>query len=148
LKKVLIYTDGSCKGNPGPGGWAAILEYGNHTKEIFGSERQTTNNRMELTAAVEALNALKERCEVDIVTDSEYVRNGIMSWLAGWKRNGWLTKTRKPVLNQELWVALDEAASRHKVHWRWTRGHARDKRNIRCDELAQQAAARQIHSSQ
>jgi ribonuclease HI len=143
-KKVRLITDGSCLGNPGPGGWAVILKYGQHTKEMYGHEPHTTNNKMELTAAVEGLKALKEPCEVEVKTDSEYVRNGIMTWVAGWKRNGWQTKAKSPVANRDLWEALDAQAARHQTQWVWTKGHAEDAENNRCDELAQMAARQQV----
>ncbi len=143
MKKVQIITDGSCLGNPGPGGWAAILRYGGQEKEIFGSEPHTTNNRMELRAAIEGLSALKEGCEVEVVTDSEYLKNGITTWIHGWKRKGWVTASKKPVVNQDLWKALDEQVSRHKTEWSWTKGHASHSDNNRCDELAQMAARAQ-----
>lgn len=146
MKKVQAITDGSCLGNPGRGGWACILRYGGHTKEMFGSERETTNNRMELTAAIRALAALREPCEVEIVTDSQYVKNGIQSWVAGWKRNGWKTAQKKPVLNQDLWMELDEQVARHKTDWVWTKGHANHADNNRCDELARTAAETQSSS--
>ncbi|WP_321477906.1 ribonuclease HI [uncultured Paludibaculum sp.] len=146
MKKVQAITDGSCLGNPGRGGWACILRYGGHTKEMYGSERETTNNRMELTAAIQALAALREPCEVEIVTDSQYVKNGIQSWMAGWKRNGWKTAAKKPVMNQDLWVELDEQVSRHKTDWVWTKGHADHADNNRCDELARMAAETQSSS--
>jgi ribonuclease HI len=144
MKKIRLITDGSCLGNPGPGGWAAILKYGDHAKELYGHEPQTTNNRMELTAAVEGLRALQEGCEVEVKTDSEYVKNGITTWVAGWKRNGWKTAAKKPVANRELWEALDLEVSRHKTNWVWTKGHAADAENNRCDELAQMAAREQV----
>jgi ribonuclease HI len=144
LKSVRLITDGSCLGNPGPGGWACILRYGAHKKELYGSEQHTTNNRMELTAAVRGLRALKQRCEVIITTDSEYVKNGITSWITAWKRNGWMTKAKKPVVNQDLWEELDAEASRHEMRWEWTKGHASHADNNRCDELAQRAAREQI----
>jgi ribonuclease HI len=143
MKKVQIITDGSCLGNPGPGGWAAILRYGEKKKEIFGCEPHTTNNRMELRAAIEGLRALKEGCEVEIVTDSEYLKNGITTWIHGWKRKGWMTAAKKPVVNQDLWKDLDEQVSRHKTEWSWTKGHASHADNNRCDELAQMAAREQ-----
>jgi ribonuclease HI len=143
MKKVQIITDGSCLGNPGPGGWAAILRYGDKKKEIFGSEPHTTNNRMELRAAIEGLRALKEGCEVEVVTDSEYLKNGITTWIHGWKRKGWMTASKKPVVNQDLWKDLDEQVSRHKTEWSWTKGHASHTDNNRCDELAQVAAREQ-----
>jgi ribonuclease HI len=135
LKKVIIHTDGACEGNPGPGGWAAILEYGSVKKEISGGVIATTNNRMELTAALEALNRLKEPCEVDLFTDSEYLRDGITKWIHSWKAKGWKKKTIK---NIDLWQALDAARSRHKVRWHWVRGHAGHDLNERCDVLAVQ----------
>jgi ribonuclease HI len=147
MKKVQLITDGACLGNPGPGGWACILRYGRHKKELYGSEPHTTNNRMELTAAVKGLAALKEPCEVEIVTDSEYLKNGITAWILNWKRNGWMTRSKKPVLNQDLWRALDELSAKHKTRWSWTRGHASHADNNRCDELASRAAREQIHSS-
>ncbi len=147
MKKVQLITDGSCLGNPGPGGWACILRYGRHKKELYGSEPHTTNNRMELTAAVKGLAALKEPCEVEIVTDSEYLKNGITAWILNWKRNGWMTRSKKPVLNRDLWQALDELTARHKTRWSWTKGHASHADNNRCDELASRAAREQIHSN-
>lgn len=143
-KKVRLITDGSCLGNPGPGGWAAILKYGEHVKELYGSSPETTNNQMELTAAVEGLRALRERCDVEVKTDSEYVKNGITSWVSGWKRNGWRTAAKKPVANRELWEALDAEVARHNASWTWTKGHADDAENNRCDELAQRAAREQL----
>jgi ribonuclease HI len=146
LKKVQLITDGACIGNPGPGGWACILRYGDNKKEIFGSEPQTTNNRMELTAAVKGLTALREPCEVEIVTDSQYMKNGIQKWIANWKRNGWRTSEKKPVLNQDLWEELDRQNARHKTVWSWTKGHASHADNNRCDELATAAARNQTRS--
>ncbi len=146
MKRIQIITDGACLGNPGPGGWAAILRYNSHYKEFSGSAPQTTNNRMELTAAIEGLKQLKEECEVEVVTDSEYMKNGITKWIQGWKRNGWKTAAKKPVLNQDLWVALDEQVRNHKVTWTWTKGHADHADNNRCDELAT-AAARQVRDA-
>ena len=147
MKKVRLITDGSCIGNPGPGGWAAILKYNHHVKEIYGYEPQTTNNRMELTAAVRGLRLLKEPCEVTIVTDSEYLKNGITQWIASWKRNGWRTKRKEPVKNQELWEELERETARHTTQWEWTKGHASDAENNRCDELAQAAARQRIASA-
>lgn len=148
MKKIRLITDGSCLGNPGPGGWAAILKYsdtnGDHAKELYGHEPATTNNRMELTAAVEGLRALKERCDVEVKTDSEYVKNGITKWVAGWKRNGWRTAAKQPVANRELWETLDFEVSRHQTNWVWTKGHAGDAENNRCDDLAQMAAREQV----
>ena len=143
MKKVQLITDGACLGNPGPGGWAAILRYGDKKKEIFGSEPHTTNNRMELRAAIEGLRALKEGCEVEVVTDSEYLKNGITTWIHGWKRKGWMTAAKKPVVNQDLWKDLDEQVLRHKTQWSWTKGHASHADNNRCDELASAAAREQ-----
>lgn len=147
MKSVQLITDGACLGNPGPGGWACILRYGKHKKELYGAEPHTTNNRMELRAAVEGLRALKQPCEVEVVTDSEYLKNGITNWIRRWKQNGWLTAQKKPVANQDLWQQLDELAGRHKVRWTWTKGHASHADNNRCDELATMAAARQISSA-
>ena len=136
MKTVEIYTDGACSGNPGPGGWGAVLRFGSVEKELFGGETETTNNRMELAAAIEALNALKERCRVDLYTDSVYVRDGISGWIEGWKKNGWKTAARKPVKNVELWRALDEARARHDVRWHWTKSHTGHPENERADKLA------------
>ena len=136
MKRVEVFTDGACSGNPGPGGWGAILRYNDTTKELFGGEADTTNNRMELMAAIEALNALKQPCEVDLYTDSSYVKDGIGGWIEGWKRNGWKTAAKKPVKNAELWQALDAARKRHKVVWHWVKGHAGHAENERADELA------------
>ena len=131
-----IWTDGACSGNPGPGGWGAILRFGEREKELCGGEQLTTNNRMELTAAISALEALKRPCEVDLHTDSQYLRQGVMGWMFGWKKNGWRTADRKPVKNEDLWRRLDEATGRHKIDWRWVKGHAGDAMNERADELA------------
>jgi ribonuclease HI len=147
LKKVRLITDGACIGNPGPGGWACILRYGDLKKEMYGSEPKTTNNRMELTAAVKGLSALREGCEVEIVTDSQYMKNGIQKWIANWKRNGWRTAEKKPVLNQDLWEELDRQNARHKTVWSWTKGHASHADNNRCDELATAAARNQTSSA-
>ncbi len=136
MKRVTIYTDGACRGNPGPGGWGAILQFGEAERELCGGEPDTTNNRMEMTAAIRALEALKERCAVDLHTDSTYLRNGITEWLEGWKRRGWRTAAKKPVRNQDLWVVLDALAERHDVTWHWVRGHAGHDGNERADELA------------
>ena len=136
LPSVSIYTDGACSGNPGPGGWGAILAFGDHEKELKGGEAHTTNNRMELMAAIAALEALKRPCLVDIHTDSQYLRNGIMSWINQWKRNRWRTADRKPVRNVDLWQRLDALLVRHRVRWHWVRGHAGDVRNERADRLA------------
>jgi ribonuclease HI len=133
---VTIYTDGACSGNPGPGGWGAILSHGTHTKELKGGEAHTTNNRMELMAAIAALDALKQPCLVDVHTDSQYLRNGIMTWIKSWKRNGWRTSDKSPVKNVDLWQRLDEALKRHQVRWHWVRGHAGHAMNERADQLA------------
>ncbi len=133
---VTIYTDGACKGNPGPGGWGAWLSTGEHEKEMFGGERQTTNNRMELTAVIEALASLKRSCDVTVYTDSEYVRKGITEWIHGWKQRGWKTADKKPVKNADLWQRLDALRALHQVDWRWVKGHAGDPGNERADALA------------
>jgi ribonuclease HI len=135
-EKVLIYTDGACKGNPGPGGWGALLRVGAHEKELFGGEPETTNNRMELAAVINALASLKRPCSVEVYTDSQYVRNGITEWLAQWRRRGWKTADRKPVKNVDLWQALEREAGRHEVQWHWVRGHAGHDGNERADQLA------------
>jgi ribonuclease HI len=135
---IVIYTDGACSGNPGPGGWGAVLISGKHRREISGGEAVTTNNRMELMAAISALGALKGASRVDLHTDSEYVRNGIMDWIHAWKRRGWKTAANKPVKNAELWQQLDEARQKHEVTWHWVRGHAGDAENERADELARE----------
>ena len=147
MKQVEIHTDGACLGNPGPGGWAAILRYNKHKKELWGSEPHTTNNRMEIQAAIEGLRALKEGCEVEVVTDSEYLKNGITNWIHGWKRRGWMTASKQPVVNQDLWKALDEEVNRHRTNWTWTKGHASHADNNRCDELATRAAREQSRST-
>ncbi len=143
MKKVQLITDGACVGNPGPGGWACILRHGNQKREIYGYAPLTTNNRMELTAAIEGLRAIKEPCEVEVITDSEYVKNGITQWIHGWKRKGWITSAKKPVMNSDLWRQLDEEVSRHKTAWTWTKGHAAHDDNNRADELAAMAAREQ-----
>lgn len=140
MKRIQIITDGACVGNPGPGGWACILRFNDQAKELYGAVPHTTNNRMELTAAIEGLRLLKEPCEVEVVTDSEYVKNGITKWILGWKRNGWKTAAKKPVVNQDLWEELDALARNHKMEWTWTKGHADHADNNRCDELATRAA--------
>ena len=139
--KVVIHTDGACSGNPGPGGWGAILESGPHRKELKGGEAQTTNNRMELTAAIEALEALKGPSDVELYTDSNYLRGGITGWIKGWKRNGWRTADKKPVKNVELWQRLEQAEARHQVNWHWVKGHAGHDENERADELAREGMA-------
>ncbi len=145
---VDIYTDGACSGNPGPGGWGAVLRYGRHQRELYGGEAApTTNNRMELTAAIEALDALTRHCVVRLHTDSTYVRSGVTSWMHAWRRNGWLTSDRKPVKNADLWQRLSAAAGRHEVEWLWVKGHAGDPGNERADALANRgmAEARTAH---
>jgi ribonuclease HI len=139
--RVTIYTDGACSGNPGPGGWGALLVYGEKRKVIKGGEPDTTNNRMELMAAIMALSALKRPCVVDLWTDSQYVRQGITSWLYGWKSNGWRTADKKPVKNADLWQQLDEARLRHEVHWHWVKGHAGHAENEEVDGLAREGMA-------
>lgn len=138
---VTIYTDGACKGNPGPGGWGASLASGELSKELFGGEPQTTNQRMELTAALRALSALKRPCAVVLYTDSQYVLKGITSWIAGWKRNGWQNSAKQPVKNADLWRALDAAAAPHDIDWRWVKGHSGDAGNERADALANEGVA-------
>ena len=139
MKHIEIYTDGACSGNPGPGGWGALLRWNGNTKELSGGTADTTNNRMELMAAISALEALKEPVTADLYTDSSYVRDGIAKWMIGWKKNGWKTADKKPVKNAELWQRLDEARKIHKVEWHWVRGHAGHPENERCDELAREA---------
>jgi ribonuclease HI len=140
-ERVTIYTDGACSGNPGPGGWGALLIYGGREKEFSGGEPMTTNNRMELTAAIMALEGLTRPCTVDLFTDSQYVRDGITKWLRNWKARGWRTADKKPVKNEDLWRRLDEARTRHQVVWHWVRGHADDPLNHRVDALAVAAMA-------
>ncbi len=137
---VHAFTDGACLGNPGPGGWGALLRYGSHERELSGSEPDTTNNRMELMAAIQALNALQRSCQVELHTDSKYVQQGIQSWLPRWRSNGWRTSDGKPVKNQDLWQQLSDAAARHQVNWHWVRGHAGHVENERVDGLARSAA--------
>ncbi len=139
--RVQVWTDGACSGNPGPGGWGAILTFGEHRKELCGGEDETTNNRMELTAAFMALEALTRECAVDLHTDSQYVKGGVTGWMKNWKRNGWRTADKKPVKNVDLWQRLDEATQRHNVTWHWVKGHAGDPMNERADELARQGMA-------
>lgn len=136
MKSVEAFTDGACKGNPGPGGWGVLLRSGEHTREIFGGEAETTNNRMELTAAIEALSALKDSCRVDLTTDSTYVRDGVTQWMAKWERNGWRTAAGKPVKNKDLWQALGTQVQRHQVSWHWVKGHSGHPENELADALA------------
>lgn len=138
---VVIYSDGACSGNPGPGGWGALLIYGEKRKELKGGEALTTNNRMELQAATEALDALRRPCTVELHTDSQYVRNGIMQWIHRWKANGWRTASKDPVKNEDLWRRLDQAQKRHKISWHWVKGHAGHVENERADELAREGMA-------
>ncbi len=140
LKQVEIFTDGACKGNPGPGGWGAVIRYGDHEKEVSGGEPDTTNNRMELAAAINALNILIQPCEVILYTDSKYVCDGITRWVAGWQRNGWINASKQPVRNADLWHELIAAASRHEIEWLWVKGHAGHAGNERADKLASDAA--------
>ncbi len=136
MARVEVHTDGACRGNPGPGGWGAILHSGSHEKEIYGAEPDTTNNRMELMAAIKALETLKRPCDVTLVTDSQYLRKGITEWMTQWKRRGWKTAAKKPVKNQDLWQRLDTATARHDVHWKWVKAHAGHPANERADALA------------
>lgn len=140
LKKIAIFTDGSCLGNPGAGGYGVILRLHLHEKEISGGYFITTNNRMELLAAIVALETLKEPCEVDLYSDSQYLKNGILSWIHNWKKNGWLTSNKKPVKNRDLWMRLEAATVLHTIHWHWVKGHSGHLENERCDNLARQAA--------
>ena len=140
-KQVVMYTDGACKGNPGVGGWGVSLHYGPHRKELFGGEAETTNNRMELTAAIEGLKQLKQACKVTIYTDSKYVMQGMEEWLAGWKARGWKTASKSPVKNVDLWQQLDELVGKHEVTWQWVKGHVGDEGNERADELANMGVA-------
>jgi ribonuclease HI len=138
-KPVEIYTDGACRGNPGPGGWGVLLRYKDHEKTLRGSEHNTTNNRMELMAAILGLESLNRSCKVVLTTDSKYLRDGIKQWLARWKKNGWKTVTRQPVKNEDLWRRLDKAASKHDIHWKWVKGHSGHPENERADQLANEA---------
>lgn len=146
MKKVQIFTDGACKGNPGPGGWAALLRNGVNEKEIHGGEQETTNNRMELTAVIEALRALKEPCEIELYSDSKYVIDGITQWIHGWKKRGWKNASKDPVKNKDLWQVLDEEASRHKIKWNWVKGHDGHDENERVDQIASAQAEMIAHA--
>ena len=141
MKEVEIFTDGACSGNPGPGGWGAILRYGDSEKELSGGEDHTTNNRMELMAAIAALEALKTPCKVILNTDSNYLKDGITKWITNWKRNGWRTASKDPVKNAELWQRLEQALGKHEIHWKWVKGHAGHPENERADELARMGMA-------
>jgi len=142
LKTVEIFTDGACKGNPGPGGWGALIRFGEIEKSLCGGEKQTTNNRMELMAAIEGLRALSEPCQVDLTTDSQYVRQGITQWMINWKKNGWKTSAKKPVKNSDLWQFLDEEVGKHTVSWHWVKGHSGHRENEIADDLANQGIPR------
>lgn len=146
-KRVRIFADGACKGNPGPGGWGAILRFGDIEKEIFGGEPATTNNRMELRAVIEALTLLTRTCVIEVYTDSAYVQKGISEWIRGWKRNGWRTSGKKPVKNDDLWRVLDQLAAQHEIEWHWVKGHAGHPENERADELANRGAAQFMTSA-
>ena len=139
MKEVTIYSDGACRGNPGPGGWGAILMYRHHRREVQGNEKATTNNRMELQAAIGALEMLKEPCRVNFITDSEYVKNGISKWISSWEARGWRTRSKEPVKNVDLWKRLAALTRRHEIHWQWVRGHSGNPENERCDALANEA---------
>ena len=135
-EKVEIFTDGACKGNPGPGGWGALLRFGDHCKQIFGGEIETTNNRMELTAAIRALEMLKRPCQIELTTDSQYLMRGVTEWMSGWKKKGWKTASKKPVKNEDLWRQLDALVANHEIHWNWVRGHTGHVENELADQLA------------
>ena len=144
MKKITIYTDGACKGNPGPGGWGVLFEYNGRKKSLNGGEPLTTNNRMEMMAAISALETLREACEITLFTDSKYVMQGLTEWLAGWKARGWRTASKQPVKNQDLWERLDAAVQRHKIDWRWVKGHAGDPGNEAADQLANEGIEKML----
>ncbi len=146
-KTVEIYTDGACRGNPGPGGWGALLRYDGHERELYGAEQDTTNNRMELTAVIESLNSLTRRCRVEITTDSTYVRDGISSWIHNWKKKNWMTAARKPVKNKDLWQSLDSVVQQHDVSWHWVKGHSGHPENEKADELANRGIDEMLQNS-
>lgn len=142
MTTLTIYTDGACKGNPGPGGWGALIQANGDEVELFGGEKVTTNNRMELTAVIEALTAVPKRCDINLWTDSQYVKNGIEKWIHSWKKNGWKTAAKKPVANDDLWKQLDEAVQKHNIKWNWVKGHAGHEGNERADQLANKGVVR------
>ena len=146
IQKIIIFTDGGCRGNPGPGGWGAVLQFADQEKEIYGYDPETTNNRMELQAAIEALKVLKRSCEVELYTDSQYLRKGVTEWMDGWIKNGWRTAARKPVKNKDLWLALEQQISSHNIEWHWVKGHAGDPGNEKADELANLAITEALDS--
>ncbi|MAZ39012.1 MAG: ribonuclease HI [Legionellales bacterium] len=139
MKTIEIFTDGACRGNPGPGGWGALLRYNGHEKQLNGAERDTTNNRMELMAAIQALSAIKTPCDVILTTDSQYVKNGIEKWISGWKKNNWRNASKKPVKNQDLWIQLDTLVEQYTIQWHWVKGHSGHRENEIADDLANQA---------
>jgi|TARA_R100001509_G_scaffold144714_1_gene101091 ribonuclease HI len=147
VKQVEIFTDGACRGNPGPGGWGALLRFAGRERQLYGGAAETTNNRMELQAAIEALRALKETCEVNLTTDSVYVRDGITKWLPNWKQKNWKTAARQPVKNVDLWQALDEQNQRHRIHWHWVKGHSGHRENEIADQLANRGIDELLHKT-
>jgi len=148
MSEVIIYTDGACRGNPGPGGWGVFLAYGKKKKHLSGSEKETTNNRMELMAAIRALEGLTRSCRIKLYTDSQYVRKGILEWMANWKKRGWKTAARKPVKNQDLWIALDAAIERHDIEWHWVKGHSGIEGNEIADSLANEAIDKMLNGTE
>ena len=147
MKQVEIFTDGACRGNPGPGGWGALLRFAGRERQLYGGAAETTNNRMELQAAIEALRALKETCEVNLTTDSVYVRDGITKWLPNWKQKNWKTAARQPIKNVDLWQALDEQNQRHRIHWHWVKGHSGHRENEIADQLANRGIDELLHKT-